>query len=74
MARTQIRGNTQILAGSIENDQIAAAAAIATSKLAEGADFLKRDGSVALQDNLNLGSNRIINLAAPVGDNDAAKR
>jgi len=74
MARTQIRGNTQILAGSIENDQIAAAAAIATSKLAEGADFLKRDGSVALQDNLNLGSNRIINLAAPVGDNDAARK
>lgn len=73
MARTQIRGNTQILAGSIEDAQISASAAIATSKLAEGVDFLKRDGSVALTGNLNAGSQRIVSLAAPVDPNDAAR-
>ena len=74
MAKTQIRGNTQIIDGTIENAQIAAAAAIATSKLADGAEFLKRDGTVALTANLNANSNRIVSLAAPVGDNDAARK
>jgi hypothetical protein len=74
MAVTKIRGNTQILEGSIENAQISATAAIATSKLADGAEFLKRDGSVLATGNLNLDSNRIINLAAPIGDNDAARK
>jgi hypothetical protein len=74
MAVTKIRGNTQIMDGTIENDQIAAAAGIETSKLADGADFLQRDGSVALTGNLNANSNTIQNLAAPVNDNDAARK
>jgi hypothetical protein len=43
---TQIRGNTQIMAGTIQDAQIAAAAGIQTSKLADGALFIKSDGTV----------------------------
>jgi hypothetical protein len=74
MAKTKIRGNTQIIDGSILDAQIAAGAAIATSKLADGADFLKRDGSVALTANLPAGGFSITGLAAPVGANDAARK
>lgn len=74
MAVTQIRGNTQIKAGTILDAQISAVAAIATSKLADGAEFLKRDGSVALTGDLNANSKKIINLAAPVGANDAVNK
>lgn len=74
MAVTKIRGNTQIIDGTIANAQISASAAIATSKLADGAEFLKRDGSVALTGNLNANSNKIINLADPTGANDAANK
>lgn len=74
MAVTKIRGNTQIIDGSILNAQISASAAIATSKLADGAEFLLRNGSVALTGNLNANSNRIVGLAAPVDANDAARK
>jgi hypothetical protein len=74
MATTQIRGNTQIKAGTILDAQISASAAIATSKLAEGAELLKRDGSVALTGNLNANSNKIVNLAAPTDANDAVNK
>jgi hypothetical protein len=74
MAKTKIRGNTQIIDGSILDAQIASNAAIATSKLADGADFLKRDGSVALTANLPAGGFSITGLAAPVGANDAARK
>jgi hypothetical protein len=46
MALTKIRGNSQILDGTIFDAQIADAAAIATTKLADGALFIKSDGSV----------------------------
>lgn len=71
---TQIRGNTQIIAGSIYDAQIAATAAIATTKLADGANFLKRDGSVALTGDLNAGTHKIISLAIPTADTDAANK
>jgi len=74
MAVTKIRGNTQIMDGTIENTQISATADIATSKLADGAEFLKRDGSVALTGDLDAGSNKITNLAAPTNPNDAARK
>jgi hypothetical protein len=74
MAITQIRGNTQIKAGTILDAQISASAAIQTSKLAEGAEFLKRDGTVALTGNLNANSNKIVNLAAPVDAGDAVNK
>lgn len=70
---TQIRGS-QIMSGTIFDTQIAPAAAIATSKLADGANFLKRDGSVALTGNLNAGSQLITNVGTPAADTDAANK
>lgn len=70
---TKIRGSTQIRPGSVTDTEIAANAEIATSKLADGADFLKRDGTVALTADLNLSTNKIINLGAPEDANDAAR-
>jgi len=74
MAVTKIRGNVQIQDGTVDNAQIGASAAIATSKLADAAEFLQRDGSIALTGDLSAGSNKITNLAAPTSDNDAARK
>lgn len=74
MAQMQIRGNTQIIAGTITNTEISASAAIATSKLADGANFLTRDGSVAMIGNFNAGNQRITNVADPTGAQDAATK
>jgi hypothetical protein len=74
MASTQIRGNTQIINGTIVDAQIAAAAAIATSKLADGALFIKSDGTVSMGASLNLNSHTITNVTDPVNPQDAATR
>lgn len=74
MALTQIRGNTQIKAGTILDAQISASAAIASSKLADGANFLKKDGSVAFTADLNAGGFKITNLADPTSDQEAATK
>ncbi len=73
MSATKIRGDTQILDGSILNAQINASAAIATSKLAEGPMFLHKDGSVAMEANFNMGAGtyKIINLADGSANSDA---
>jgi len=70
----KIRGNTQIIANSIEDGQIATNAAIATSKLADGNNIFMADGSVSVTDDLDLGNNKITNLAEPVNDTDAATK
>src|SRR4029077_2174986 len=74
MATTQIRGNTQIINGTIADAQVATAAAIQTSKLQDGALFVKSDGTVAMTASLNLGSHTIINVTDPVNPQDAAIR
>lgn len=74
MATIQIRGNTQIISGTITDTQISAAAAIASSKLADGANFLKKDGSVTLTANLPAGGFTISGLAAPSSASDAATK
>jgi len=73
MATTTVKTG-QIRDGAITNAKVAAGAAIATSKLAGGADFLNRDGSIAMTANLNLNSNKVVNLAAPSSANDAATK
>ena len=71
MALTKIRGNTQIKSSTITNVEIAANAGIELSKLAEGAELIKRDGSVAFTGDVNLGSNKLVNVAAPTQPGDA---
>jgi len=74
MATTQVRGTTQIQAGTIADAQIQAAAGIQTSKLADGAKFIKSDGTVAMTAPLNMGSQSIQSMADPVNPTDAATR
>lgn len=74
MATTKIRGNTQIIDGTIENAQIASSAAIASSKLADGANFIKKDGSVAFTADQSAGGNKITNVGTPTSANDAANK
>jgi hypothetical protein len=71
MAQLKIRGNTQIIDGTILDAQIASSAAIASSKLADGANFLKKDGSVTWTANHNAGGFKLTNLASGVNPNDA---
>lgn len=73
MAETQIP-TRQIADGAITNAKVAAGAAIASSKLADGANFLKKDGSVALTGNLDANSNKITNLTTPSSSGDAANK
>ncbi len=74
MSQMQVRGNTQIMAGTIYDAQIAALAAIATSKLADGASFIKRDGSVAFTGNVNMGGFRITSVGEPSSAQDVATK
>jgi len=74
MAATQIRGSTQIIGLTVADAQIAAAAAIQTSKLQDGALFVKSDGSVAMTASLNLNTHTITNVTDPVNPQDAATR
>jgi hypothetical protein len=64
----------QIRDEAITNAKIAAGAAIVTTKLADGADFLKRTGAVALTGNLPAGNFKITGLGTPTpGSNDSAR-
>jgi hypothetical protein len=73
MAATEIV-TRQIKDGAVTNAKVAAGAAIDTSKLAEGADFVQRDGSVAFTGNQSMGNNKLTNLGAPTAaSNDAAR-
>jgi Avian adenovirus fibre, N-terminal len=74
MAATQIRGTTQIQPVTIADAQVAIAAAIQTSKLQDGALFVKSDGTVAMTASLNLNSHTITNVTDPVNPQDAATR
>lgn len=58
----------------IVNADIASNAAIATSKLADGANFIKRDGSVAMTGALAMGNFKITGLATPTLATDAATK
>jgi hypothetical protein len=74
MAATQIRGTTQIQPVTIADAQVATAAAIQTSKLQDGALFIKSDGTVVMGASLNLNSHTITNVTDPVNPQDAATR
>lgn len=73
MPSTQIT-NRQIADSAINDAKVAAGAAIASSKLADGANFTKKDGSVPFTGNQSMGGNKITNLATPsAGTSDAAR-
>lgn len=74
MAETQVRASTQVLNESIYNAQIASAAAIATSKLADAANFILRGGSVAFTADQSMGNHKLTNVAAPQASTDAANK
>lgn len=74
MAVTQLDGSRQIRNGTIADAQIAAAAAIATSKLAQGAEFVQRGGTVPYTADQSHGGFKITNLAAPAAATDAATK
>ena len=72
MATTLIR-KEQLVNLAIVNADVAAGAAIASSKLADGANWIKKDGSVAFTGEQSMGNHKLTNLAAPVSANDAAR-
>lgn len=70
---TQIK-KRQIADGAIDNSKVQAGAGIETSKLAEGAEFIKRNGSVAMTGNLNMGNQTITNVATGSNSGDAINK
>ena len=72
MATTLIR-KEQLVNLAIVNADVAAGAAIATSKLADAANFILRTGTVAFTADQSMGNFKLTNLAAPVSANDAAR-
>lgn len=73
MAETQIAGR-QIKDGAIDNSKLAAGAAIASSKLSDGANFIKKDGSVAFTGSVSLGNQTITSLGTPSASTDATTK
>lgn len=73
MAETTIK-QRQIADGAINNAKVQAGAAIDTSKLADGANFIKKDGSVAMTGALAMGSQKITGLDTPSASTDAATK
>lgn len=72
MAATLIK-KRQIEPLNIVDADIAAGANISTTKLADGANFIKRDGSVTFTADQSMGGFKLTNLAAPISANDAAR-
>jgi hypothetical protein len=73
MAATQITQRF-IADNAINNAKVQAGAAIDTSKLADGAEFMKRGGTVAMTGALNMGNQLITNVATPSTTTDAANK
>ncbi len=74
MAITQVHGETQIKDTTIKNAQVATDAAILTSKLADGAEIIMRDGSVPFTGNVDCGTNKVINVTDPVDGTDGVPK
>jgi hypothetical protein len=70
---TQIQ-KRQIADGAIDDSKVTAGAGIQTSKLFDGAEFIKRNGSVPMTGNFDLGSNKIINVQTPTANSDGVNK
>jgi hypothetical protein len=73
MPETTIAGR-QIRDGAITNAKIAAGANIDSSKLADGANFVKKDGSVAFTGAQSMGNNKLTTVATPTDSGDATTK
>ena len=73
MAETTIAGR-QLRDGAITDSKVASGANIASSKLADGANFVKKDGSVAFTGDQSMGNNKLTTLATPTNTGDAANK
>lgn len=72
MSTTQI-AQRQIADGAVNDAKVAAGAAIASSKLADGANWIKKDGSVAFTGNQSMGGQKLTNVGTPTANTtDAA--
>lgn len=69
---TQIRGNTQIIAGTVTNAEISSSAAIALSKLAEA--VIQADGGQAFTADQSMGGFKLTNLGTPTSATDGATK
>lgn len=74
MPITKIRGNTQIKPLTITNAEVASNAAIQLSKIEDGLELIKRNGSIPFTGNINAGGNRIINVATPISAADSTTK
>lgn len=74
MPITKIRGSTQIKPLTITNAEVASNAAIQLSKIEDGLELIKRNGSISFTGNVNLGDNKIVSLATPTSATDAANK
>lgn len=73
MAVTLIKKNQLVNLGIVDND-VAANAGIATSKLADGLNFIRKDGSIVMTGALQMGSQKITGLADPAAAQEAATK
>lgn len=73
MAETTI-ASRQIRDGAITDAKIAAGANIASSKLADGSNFVKKDGTVAFTGDQSMGNNKLTTLGTPTNTGDAATK
>ena len=71
MPITKIRGNTQIKPLTVTDAEVAVNAAIQLSKIEDGLELIKRNGSIPFTGNIDAGNNRVINVATPISPNDA---
>lgn len=73
MATTQIV-QRQIADSAINDAKVAAGANIATSKLADGSNFILKAGSVAFTGDQSMGGNKLTNVGTPTTGTDAANK
>lgn len=74
MAQTQINGGTQIQSGTITLDRLVTGYTIPTANLVDGANFLKKDGSVTVTGTFNFGGFEAQNALAPTTANSLTTR
>lgn len=74
MARTLLNGAEQIASGTVPWSAMASGAIVPTTSLVDGADFVKRTGTVAMTAALNMNSQLINNLSAGVSAGDAVNK